>query len=132
MVCLDTTFLTDYSRGKAEAHGKLRELRETGERIFTTVVTLGEMYTGGWLHAHAEKEIRRLDELFEGFVVVEMNAASAREYGRLKALLRRRGVDVGERDLFIASIALAYGESRIATRNAKDFERIPGIEVVSY
>ncbi|MBI4361890.1 MAG: type II toxin-antitoxin system VapC family toxin [Euryarchaeota archaeon] len=132
MVCLDTTFLIDVGRNRADARRKLREFAETGEGVSTTVVTMGELYAGAWLRASAMEELQRVDDLLSGFVVWEMNAASAREYGPLKAFLRRRGADIGERDLFIAAIALAHGENRIVTRNRKDFERIPGIQVVAY
>lgn len=65
-------------------------------------------------------------------VCLDTSFLVAQIYGRLSATLQRQGRPVGERDLFIAATALSYGESRIVTRNVKDFERIPGIEVVTY
>ena len=53
-------------------------------------------------------------------------------FGRLAARLRKkgRGADFRVQDLWIASQAIQHGFP-ILTRNAKDFEDIPGITVLA-
>lgn len=132
MVCLDTTFLADWIRGKPGASRKLRELTESGERVVTTMVNLVELYEGAWAHARALDKVAELESALQGLVVLELNLAAAKEFGRLKRELQRAGRAVGDWDLLISAIAMAYGESRILTSNARDFGRIPGIEAVGY
>ncbi len=132
MVCLDTTFLADLLRDRSEARRKLDELDRVGEAYATTVISIGELVRGAWAHSQPTRQIARVGRLVQEIVVWDVNLAAAYHYGQLKAELQSRGQPVGDRDLLIAATALAYGESRIVTRNAKDFERIPGIEVVTY
>lgn len=129
---LDTTFLVDIERRDPAALGKLRELAEGGERLTTTVVTAAELFRGAFSHSLPEKKLREVDELLSFLVVLEMNLSAARNYGYLHNELRQRGITVADRDLMIASVGMAYGETRVLTRDSGDFERIPGIEVVTY
>jgi predicted nucleic acid-binding protein len=52
-------------------------------------------------------------------------------YGRLLGDLERRRQRVSTMDLLIATAALV-DEAGLVTRNAKDFSRIPGLELVTY
>lgn len=45
--------------------------------------------------------------------------------------LARRGETIGPIDAVIAATALHLGEP-VVTRNRRDFERVPGLRVVSY
>jgi tRNA(fMet)-specific endonuclease VapC len=78
------------------------------------------------------EKVAEIDKLIHELIILDLSPMAAREFGRLKAELRRGGETIADWDLLIGSIALAYGENRIVTRNVKDFEKIPGIEVVSY
>ena len=53
----------------------------------------------------------------------------ARERARLWAELEMKGALIGERDLFIASIAKTTGHS-LATLNRDEFARVPGLALV--
>jgi len=53
---------------------------------------------------------------------------AALAFGRLKEALERAGTPVGDMDVIIASIALAIGGG-VATANARDFRRLPGLHV---
>ncbi|MBI4362689.1 MAG: type II toxin-antitoxin system VapC family toxin [Euryarchaeota archaeon] len=132
MVCLDSSFLVDISRGEPGAREKLQEMLSRGERVVTTIINAAEMYEGAWEYSRARERVDEIDRMLQNMVVLDVNLMAVREYGRLKAGLRRQGVSVGDWDLMIAAIALAYGENRIVTRNRKDFERIPGVQVVAY
>ena len=54
----------------------------------------------------------------------------ARIHAELWAELELRGEVIGVHDLWIAATALGHG-LRIATGNARDFERVPGLEVLA-
>ncbi len=132
MVCLDTTFLADLLRERAEARRVLDDLERAGRAYATTVISIGELVRGAWAQPQHARRLAVIGKLVQEIVVWEVNLAAAYQYGQLKAELQRAGRSVGDRDLLIASTALAYGESRIVTRDVRDFSRIPGVEVVSY
>lgn len=132
MVCLDTTFLVELGRGRPNAVRKMKELVGSGERVATTMVNMVEFYEGAWAHARAPEKVAEVEGVLEGLVVLDLNLVAAKEFGRLKRELQRGGRAVGDWDLLIAAVALAYGERRILTANVRDFERIPGIEAVPY
>lgn len=52
-------------------------------------------------------------------------------YGRVLATLERAGQRIGAMDLLIATAALVDA-APVVTRNAQDFSRVPGLEVVTY
>ncbi len=52
-------------------------------------------------------------------------------YGALLAELRRRGETVSTMDLLIATAARTH-DAAVVTRNTSDFERVPGLDVLSY
>jgi hypothetical protein len=45
--------------------------------------------------------------------------------------LKERGELIGANDLWIAAAALRHGEA-LVTRNARDFHRVPGLQVLTY
>ncbi len=115
----DTCLLVDARRGDSGAE---TFLSTHGEHIVTTVITIGELSAGSdGLAAELERRIE----------ILEVDREAAKVWGSLYTLLRSQGEMVGANDLWIASIALSKGEP-VATRNVKDFGRIPGLTVVSY
>jgi len=53
----------------------------------------------------------------------------ARIHAELWAQLEARGEVIGAHELWIAATALGHG-LRIATANAEEFERVPGLDVL--
>jgi len=129
---LDTTFLVDLERKDAAALARLAEMASSGERLATTVITAAELYRGAYAHPQAERKLREVEDVLDRLIVIEMDLPAAKVYGRLHEELRRTGVTLPDRDVLIAATGLAYGESAILTRDAKDFGRVPGIRVVTY
>ena len=60
------------------------------------------------------------------FQVVAFDRGAAEHHARLRYPLRRR--PIGERDLLIASIALAY-DLTLVTHDAAEFSRVPRLRV---
>jgi predicted nucleic acid-binding protein len=52
-------------------------------------------------------------------------------YGRLLAWQSRREGRIATMDLLIATSAVVAGAA-LVTRNAKDFSRVPDLEIISY
>jgi len=129
---LDTTFLSDLLREKREAIDLLEQLRSEGRKLTTTTLNLAELYSGAYRLAESAGRVHAVEQFAEALVLLDFDVRSAKVFGELEAYLTREGKSVPVKDLLIASTGLSHGEHVVLTRNRKDFERIPGIEVRPY
>jgi tRNA(fMet)-specific endonuclease VapC len=52
-------------------------------------------------------------------------------FGRIVGHLQSKGTAIGDVDTLIGAVALETGHP-VVTRNVRHFERIPGLEVITY
>lgn len=127
-VLIDTSVLVD-----AERRGQPLE-RAIGERDrAVSVITASELLHG--VHRAADERVRVRREAFVEHLLALIEAlpitlAVARAHAGIWASLERKGRMIGAHDLWIAATTLAYGMG-VATANADEFERVPGLAVVS-
>ena len=76
-------------------------------------------------------EEARLGVLLSPLAILELDSRAAVAFGHIVGLLQERGTPVGDMDAPIASVCVVHGQS-IVTRNARHFDRVPGLEVVTY
>ena len=136
MALLDTTVFVDLggrggSKKKAEAQQILRQLLASGESLCTSRVNIAELYVGLEISDDPDHEQEAIDDYLTWTVVLELDDASARYFGRIRADLQKRGRLVGDLDILIAAIALAHNHP-VITRNPAHFSSMPGVRVVSY
>ena len=132
MVCLDTTFFADLFRKNIAAEKKLYELANDTETVSTTVMTIAELYYGAYKSKNIIDEMRNVASVLDSFLILEMNQEGAKIFGEILSTLEEKGQTIPDRDILIGAISLSKGEKTIITRNAKDFARIPGLEVITY
>jgi tRNA(fMet)-specific endonuclease VapC len=126
MICDSTFFVAlDRERRRREegpAHSFLRA--HAAEEIAMSVITRGELARGF---------LRRTDwESFcAGFTVHPVDENVLWKAAEVFQDLRKRGEPTGENDLWIAATALVVGEPLVTT-NAKDFQKISGLKVLSH
>jgi tRNA(fMet)-specific endonuclease VapC len=99
--------------------------------VAISALTVSELLHG--VHRASDPQRRTQRERFvEGiltrFPAVEFGLEVARVHARLWADLLARGEAVGAHDLIIGATAIAM-EFQVATANARDFQRIPGLRV---
>jgi predicted nucleic acid-binding protein len=132
MICVDTTFLVDLWREKLETSAARRLLVEhPGEQFAVPAHAAGEFLEGG-----ATVSPQRLaDSLayLRHFSIGEVGVETALQYARIVALLRHSSSLAGRSkpDLWIAAWAAEHS-APLATRNARHFEDIPGVELIGY
>jgi tRNA(fMet)-specific endonuclease VapC len=83
-------------------------------------------------HASAEHRGRReafVEAVLAAFPALAFDLLVARVHARLWAGLASSGAEVGAHDRLVAATALSAGW-RIATANIRDFNRIPGLDVI--
>ena len=125
MVCLDTDFLIEFARQQPQAVSRMERMAAKGEVVYTTIINVTEYYAGV-LKSKNKSALRLAKDYLEDFSILQLDEESALIWARLYSELRAN--QIGDRDLFIASIALSNKQTLI-TRNKKHFERVPGMEV---
>jgi len=96
---------------------------------FTSAVVLGELYKGAYRSQARERYLGIIEgRVLPEFTVIDYDRDVAREYGRIRADLERRGTMPGEADLMIAASALVHGHA-IVTGNVRHYMRVDGLEV---
>ena len=93
--------------------------------MFTTIINVAEYYAGTF-RSKTKGAVKNARDYLQQFSILMLDEDSALLWGRLYGELKSNAIS--ERDLFIASIALANKQTLI-TRNKKHFERVPGLEV---
>lgn len=132
-VILDSTILIDLLNGDETASGKINELENRGEEIFTTQINVFEVVQG--IYAYGEKvdeELAAFQLLLEKVRCLDLNYLSAYYSGKISGELNGRKIKVPAGDLLIAGIGMANNINTIVTKNEKDFSKIPGAKVERY
>ena len=126
---IDSDLLVDRERGvRAETTERLLGDEERA----ISVITVSELLHG--VHrAAGERRARRsafVEHLLAGMQAIPITEPVARVHAELWAQLTERGQPIGAHDLWIAATAVAHGLG-VATGNAADFERVPGLRVIA-
>ena len=97
-----------------------------------SVVTVSELLHGVHRATDVRQTHRRafVEHVLAGFEPLPITEPVARVHAAVWADLSRQGEAVGAHDLWIAATALAHGFG-VATRNERDFGRVPGLRVLS-
>ncbi|MDE1728770.1 MAG: type II toxin-antitoxin system VapC family toxin [Thaumarchaeota archaeon] len=126
MVCAETSFIIALERRENGAIEKMRELEESGETVYITAITVAEIYHGAYTSKDRTRALKDSEELLNRFVVLNLDYESGRIWGQLATSMKSN--TIGDRDLFIASIAIANRQTLI-TKNKKHFERVTNLDV---
>jgi tRNA(fMet)-specific endonuclease VapC len=97
--------------------------------VYTTAINVAELYHGANNSQSIEQSTAKVEKILDKFLILDLDYKSAKTWGRLSAQLKSNAI--GERDLFIASIALSHKQS-LLTRNSRHFERVPDLTVESW
>jgi len=127
---LDSTFLIDVLRGDADVSDLIEEIDASGTP-FVSAVTVMELHEGIHLVDATKAERERVRELLTGINELPFDRACAMRAGEINAGLVSEGDPIDETDVMIAATALVNGRP-VVTRNTEHFERVEGLDVVTY
>jgi predicted nucleic acid-binding protein len=127
-VLIDTSVVVDAERRRAPLEAAVAE-----EDRAISVVTASELLHG--VHRAADATVRLRRQAFVEGVLASMQPLPitmhvARAHAEIWARLEADGALIGAHDLWIAATALAHGMP-VATVNARHFERVPGLDVLT-
>jgi tRNA(fMet)-specific endonuclease VapC len=91
-----------------------------------TIVSVAELWFGARKSTRPAATRREIDAFLEPFDVLPFDQEAAEAYARTRFELERVGRPIGERDLMIASIALARGLT-VVTHNLSEFRRVSAL-----
>jgi tRNA(fMet)-specific endonuclease VapC len=125
---IDTSVLIDAERGD----GALSRVPTSEERMIS-VITVSELLHG--VHRAVDGAVRmRREAIVEDALAevepIQITTEVARIHAGIWSQLEAAGKNIGAHDLWIAATALTHG-LRLATSNVREFERVPGLEVLA-
>ena len=137
---LDTTVFVEFERATrslpavhamAEVARRLEALLGENEDVGIAAITASELLHG--VHRASEEHRGQREAFVEAvisaFPTLSFDLLVARTHARLWAGLASSGTDVGAHDRIVAATAISAGW-RVATANARHFERISGVDVL--
>lgn len=101
---------------------------------YISSVTVSELLVGVHYANSKASKIRRsafVETILGKFPVLDFNTEAARVHAGLFATLAKQGQMIGAHDLIIAATALVHN-CAVLTENTKEFERVPGLEIISF
>ena len=127
-VLIDTSVLVNAERRGLSLE---RALGEKGRAI--SVITASELLHG--VHRARGDSVRTrrqafVEHLISSIEPLPVTTTVARTHAEIWAGLERRGEAIGAHDMWIAATAISHG-MEVATANASEFERVPGLAVVA-
>ena len=99
--------------------------------IVISAVTLAELEYGAAKSSRPEQNRTALAAFASALETRPFEQQAAHIYGRIRALLAKRGHTIGSLDLLIAAHALSLGVHLI-TNNEAEFKRVPGLRVENW
>lgn len=120
MYTLDTNIIIYYFNGEAPILAFLRDQITQGAPLFVSTVTEHELYSYPHL---TPQEVTRIDALLTTLTVIDVDSRIAQLSGQLRAAYGIKALDS-----MIAATALMTGTT-LATRNVRDFHRVPTLDI---
>lgn len=123
----DSNFLISLSGSRGRA-------QRTAAEAFLAAHPDNPVYTSRicWAEFAEGCETREaVDDPISPFTVLEINEHIAWEASRISRSLDRRGLPIGDNDVWIAATAKVY-RLPLVSRNAKHFARVPGLDIEEY
>ena len=134
MIHLDTTFAVDLlrerRRGELGAATRFLASLKLEETVISPFVQC-ELFIGAELSQWTAQAKAEIHHLCSVFAVAFPDERFPEVYGEIASYLQRSGLIIGVMDVLIAASAI-LDEAPLVTRNARHFERIPHLELLSY
>lgn len=99
--------------------------------ICISAITLAELEHGVEKSSYSDKNRMALLRFLSIMQVLPFTDSAAGEYGKICALLQKRGTPIGTMDMLIAAHAKS-NKMILVTNNVGEFERIPDLQIENW
>ena len=123
---LDTNIVIAIFANDATVIAQLAQATE----VFVPSIVLGELFYGARKSNQAHANVARIEEFAADTVILACDAATGREYGRIKNDLRIRGRPIPENDIWIAAIAMQHGLTVVSRDD--HFDEVSNLAVTTW
>ena len=123
---LDTNIIIGLFAGQTSIINHLQQ----SDEIFIPSIALGELHYDARKSGRVQQNLERIEEFVADVIIIDCDAATARQYGDVKNRLRVKGRPLPENDIWIAALALQYGLV-LVTRDAH-FQHVEGLQTVRW
>ena len=124
---LDTNICIDIIRERPQAVLDRFKAHAVGE-IGISVVTLAELEYGVSASSRPARNREALDQFVSPLEIAPFDRQATGAYGRLRAVLEKKGQPIGSMDLLIAAHAVSLNV-RLITHNEREFRRVSGLKI---
>jgi tRNA(fMet)-specific endonuclease VapC len=124
----DTDWIIHYLRGQSDIVAKLSSYLTEG--IFVSIISLAELYEGVYHSADPAGSEAGIKNFLTQAVVLGIDEAVTRIFGRERGRLRRLHRTVGDMDLLIGATAIRH-DLTLLTNNRRDFELLEKLRIIS-
>lgn len=124
---LDTNTCIRYLNGLSPSvRVKLQALAPSG--VTVCAIVKAELFTGSEKSQRPGENLEKQRSFLQPYVSLPFDDKAAEVYGRIRAVLERKGITLGANDLMIAAIALA-NDLTLVTHNTDEFNRVEGLKL---
>jgi tRNA(fMet)-specific endonuclease VapC len=122
---LDTNICSSHIRRPA---GLAHRFMQHSGRLWMSSLVLAELYAGAYMLDQPDRVLAGIGELRKDVGLLVYDDKCAEEFGKLRGVLKRRGVAANPVDLMIASVALA-NDLTLVTNNTTHFQNVSGLRL---
>lgn len=125
---LDTNALGDWAAKRRGVDVRARQALATGHPLGSIAEAVAELLGGLEFSASADRNRPGVERVLAQLTLWPFGLPAARLYGRLYAVLRRRGDQIQPVDLMLAAVALTVKDCVVVSSDG-DLRRVPGLRV---
>jgi len=123
---LDTNIVIAMLSGEPSVVGRAGATDE----FFISSTIAGEMFYGAFNSANVDENMQCIESFLTEAVLLPCDGRTARLYGQIKSLLRRRGRPIPDNDIWIAASAIQHSLT-LVTRGIH-FNEVDGLRSVRW
>lgn len=125
---LDDGAVEDWMRMGSATEARAAERIARGAILGTCLPVLGELWYGIERSQTRDVNAKRLARSLLDLTLWPYDVSAAKEFGRLRALLKRIGRPMQQIDVQLAAIALSLGNTTVVSKDS-DLFAVPGLSV---
>ena len=109
-----------------------QKIRTVGDdTIFISSITVAELFYGAYNSSNPAKNLKLVNELILDINIINFDPKAGKQFGTMKAELKKIGKIINDSDLFIAATAIS-NDMILVTNNENHFQRIKNLKIENW